>query len=312
MECDLVVPAAGRLSVGHVHDALVPASRGGTALVDLRLVEWVEPVGLVAVASFAEGEARRGRRVLLRSPRRPELARYLSRMRLGRVLDALLIAPGLHVEHDLPPVHEWDTASRLVELRRFTGTAEPDELARMLLERTSSLPEVADALHQCVAELGSNVPEHSGQAWGYVAAQTTFRDTVVQFAVGDAGRGVAAGFAPRLVLTDEQAVQLTLEQGVSRTGLVGHGRGLQKARRLVTALRGHVHMVSGTAHRTTSSGSTSYGSATSAYRGTLLQGSFPLPPTGPPAAAGTGRSARPDATRDVAAAAWSTGGAPTA
>lgn len=271
MGVDLVVPSAGRLSVGQVHSALVPTGREGVALVDLELVEWVEPVGLVAIAAFAEGQVRRGRRVVLRAPRRPELARYLSRMRLGRVLD------DVRAEHDLPPVSEWDTGRRLVELRRFTGTAEPDELAHMLLERTRDVPAVADALHQCVAEIGGNVPEHSGQPWGYVAAQTTFRDSVVQFAVGDAGRGVAAGFAPERQLTDEEAVELTLERGVSRTGLVGHGRGLQKARRLVTGMRGNVHMVSGTAHRTTFLGATSYGSATYGYPGTLLQGSFPLP-----------------------------------
>ena len=270
---DLVVPSAGRLSVGQVHTAIVPSTHCRAALVDLQLVEWVEPLGLVAVASFAEGQARLGRRVVLRGPRRPELARYLSRMRLGHVLDRL------DAEHDLPPVNTWDTGSRLVELRRFTGPSEPDELAQMLLERTQSLPAVADALHQCVAEIGGNVPEHSGQAWGYLAAQTTFRDTVVQFAVGDAGRGVAAGFAPQRRLTDEQAVELTLERGVSRTGLVGHGRGLQKARRLVTGLRGSVHMVSGTAYRTTFGGSTAHGSATHGYPGTLLQGSFPLPST---------------------------------
>lgn len=270
MAVDLVVPSAGRLSVGQIHTALVPSTCDGLALVDLELVEWVEPVGLVAIAAFVEGQVRRGRRVVLRAPRRPELARYLSRMRLGRVLD------DVQVEHDLPPVSAWDTGSRLVELRRFTGTSEPDELAHMLLERTRDLPTVADALHQCVAEIGGNVPEHSGQAWGYVAAQTTFRDTVVQFAVGDAGRGVAAGFAPTRQLTDEEAVELTLEHGVSRTGLVGHGRGLQKARRLLTGMRGNMHMVSGTAHRSAFLGSVSYGSATYGYPGTLLQGSFPL------------------------------------
>ena len=280
MGFDLVVPSAGRLSVGQIHTAVVPSGHPDVAVVDLELVEWVEPIGLVAVAAFVEGQVRRGRRVRLRAPRRPELARYLSRMRLGRVLDAV------RAEHDLPAVSEWDTGTRLVELRRFTGAREPDELARMLLERTREVPAVASALHQCVAEIGGNVPEHSGQPWGYVAVQTTFRDTVVQFAVGDAGRGVAAGFAPRRRLTDEQGVELALERGVSRTGLVGHGRGLQKARRLVTGMRGNVHMVSGTAHRTTFAGSTSYGSATHGYPGTLLQGSFPWP-------AGTGAHGRP-------------------
>lgn len=268
---DLCVPAGGRLSAGQLHSAIIPAADPAVARIDLRLAEWVEPVGLVAVAAISEREAQRGRNVVLRAPLRADLARYLSRMRLGRALDAL------GQEHDLPTVNEWNTGSRLVELRRFTGPAEPDELARMLLERTESVPSVANALHQCVAEIGANVPEHSGEQWGYVAAQTTYRDTVVQFAVGDAGQGVAGGFLPDRVLTDADALDLTLRQGVSRTGLTGHGRGLQKAKTLVNGLGGSVHMASGTAYRTQHRLSASAGSATHAYDGTLLQGSFPVP-----------------------------------
>lgn len=271
MRRDLVVQAGGRLSAGQVHSAIVPVQDRNVARIDLRLAEWVEPIGLVAVAAFAERETRKGRDVVLSGPLRPDLARYLSRMRLGRALDAL------GQTHDLPAVNEWATGSRLVELRRFTGAGESDELAAMLLERTASVPRVANALHQCVAEIGANVPEHSGRLWGYVAAQTTYRDTVVQWAVADAGRGVAAGFAPDQELDDAEALDLTLGQGVSRTGLTGHGRGLQKAKTLVTGLAGSVHMASGTAYRTAFRAASSFGSATYAYPGTLLQGTFPIP-----------------------------------
>ncbi len=268
---DFVVPPGGRLSVGQVHSAIVPASTVDHAVVDLRLAQWVEPIGLVAVAAFAEMETLRGRRVVLRAPQRPDVARYLSRMRLGLALQ------NLDQEHDLPAVHEWNSGSRLVELRRFIGADEPDELGRMLFNRTASLPPMANALHQCVAELGANVPEHSGEDWGYVAAQTTYGDTVVQFAVGDAGNGVAASFTPNCALTDEEALHLTLQRGVSRTGMPGHGQGLKKVRQLMADLQGNVHMVSGTAHRTTYRRATASGSATHGYQGTLLQGTFPVP-----------------------------------
>ncbi len=241
------------------------------AVVDLRLAQWVEPVGLVAVAAFAELETQRGRRVVLQAPHRLDVERYLSRMRLGLALEEL------DQEHALPPVHEWSGGNRLVELRWFTGPDEPDELGRMLFNRTASLPATANALHQSVAELGANVPEHSGKDWGYVAAQTTNGDTVVRFAVGDAGNGVAASFAPDRALTDEEALDLTLERGISRTGLPGHGQGLKKVRQLMADLQGSVHMVSGTAHRTTNRRATTSGSATHGYQGTLLQGTFPVP-----------------------------------
>ncbi len=272
---DIVVSPGGRLSVGLVHSALVPADDEARAVVDLRNAEWVEPLGLVAVATFAEFEAGRGRRVVLRAPRLPGRAQYLSRMRLGSVLEQL------DMEHDLPPVNEWDTAGRLLELSRFTGPEEPDQLGRMLFDRTESVWPMATTLHQSVAELGSNVLEHSGRAgytFGYVAAQTTYRDTVVQFAVGDAGQGVAGGFVPARTLSDALALELTLQQGVSRTGMPGHGQGLRKVRQLVTALHGSLHMVSGTAHRTAYGRSSACGSATYGYQGTLLQGTFKIPP----------------------------------
>lgn len=274
-QLDIILPPGGRLSAGQLHSAMAVAARDDQALVDLRLAQWVEPLGLVAIAVFAERQTRSDRSVVLLGPHRPDLARYLSRMRLGHVLESL------DQDHDLPSVNEWDTGSRLVELRRFTGRQEPDALAAMLYQKTRSAPPVADALHQCVAEIGANVPEHSGQDWGYVAAQTTYGDTLVQFAVGDAGRGVAAGFLPERQLTDQDALELTLQKGISRTGLTGHGKGLQKARRLVTDLKGSLHMISGTAYRTTHARSTSFGSASTLVQGTLLQGTFAVPRTHP-------------------------------
>ncbi len=263
--------AGGRLSTGQLHLTLVPAADEHRAVVDLRRAEWVEPIGLVAAAAFAERAAAGGRSVLLLRPEHDELAHYLARMRLGLTLEAL------GQEHDLPAVDERDAGSRLVELTRFTGAREPDELGLMLLDRTAAVPALADALHQCVAEIGANVPEHSGRDWGYVAAQTTVGDTVVQFAVGDAGDGVAAGFATHVRLSDAEAVEWTLERGVSRTGLPGRGRGLQKAKALVTSLGGQLHMLSGTAFRTVQRDSSTHGEAERSWSGTLLQGSFPLP-----------------------------------
>jgi hypothetical protein len=264
---DVTVPAGGRLNAGQLHLSLRASRDPAVLRLDLRAAAWVEPIGLVMLAALAERQAAEGERVSLRGPASPNIARYLARMRLGTVLDAL------GQEHDLPPVREWDTGE-LVELRRFSGEDEPDELGKMVFAKTSADLRVARALHQSIAELGTNVPEHAGVRHGYVAAQTTYNGTVVQFAVGDAGVGVAAGFASKP--TDAQALQDVLT-GVSRRPERGRGRGLAKTQKLVIGLGGSLHMLSGTAHRTHAGHGRTYGGATSLYPGTLLQGTFPVP-----------------------------------
>lgn len=270
--CRLVVPPAGRLVAGRLHDCLAPAAEGPVVL-DLHAARWIEPIGLVAVAALAEQARASGRGVRLLRPARAELAHYLARMRLGAVLDRL------EVPHDLPRVAVRDAGLRLVELRRFDGPAEPDLIAALLFRRTRERPELASALHRCVAEIAANVPEHSGRTWGYVAAQTTAGDARVQFAVGDAGRGVAEGFRPALDVDDGQALSLALQQGVSRTGLPGHGRGLRTARGLVTGLGGSLHMLSGRAFRTAHPRTSVTRTMPHGWSGTLLQGSFPVEPS---------------------------------
>lgn len=237
-------------------------------LLDLRAASWIEPIGLVMLAALAEETVRQGGAVILRGPVTPGLTRYAARMRLGRIMN------GLGQEHDLPAVREWERGSELLETLRFSGEAEPDRLAAMVFAKTEADLRVARALHQSIAELGVNVPQHSGLDHGYVASQSTYDGQVVQFAVGDAGRGVAAGFGD--AVPDADAVDKALT-GVSRIPDRGRGRGLAKTQRLVLALGGSFHVVSGTAHRTREQHGDTSGSAAVGYPGTLLQGTFPVP-----------------------------------
>lgn len=263
---DVTVPPGGRLNAGQLHLSLRRADDPAHLVFDLAAAGWVEPVGLVMLASATEHQASSGGRVTLLGPRSPNIARYLARMRLGSVLDAL------GQEHDLPAVREWDS-TELVELRRFSGEFEPDELGQMVFAKTESNLPLARALHQSIAELGVNVPNHAGVEHGYVAAQTTYNGTVVQFAVGDAGRGVAAGLGD---LADGDALSEVLA-GRSRMPEPGRGRGLTKTQRLVLELGGSLHMLSGKAHRTHTTQGQTYGGGSVPYPGTLLQGTFGVP-----------------------------------
>ncbi len=269
---DVVVPSGGRLNAEQLHVSLRPTASVQRLLLDLRNAAWVEPIGLVMLAAMAERHVSRvaGGTVIFEAPRARSVARYLARMRLGSVPD------NLGQEHDLPAVREWDAGHELVELRRFFGESEPEELAEMLFAKTETEIAVARALHQSVAELGVNVPQHSGLEYGYVAAQTTYGGTVVQFAVGDGGRGVAAGFDP--APNDARAIEQVLA-GRSRKPDPGRGRGLPKTQKLVLGLGGSLHMLSGTAYRTHDLYGATFGGAptTRRYPGTLLQGTFPVP-----------------------------------
>lgn len=263
---DVTVAPGSGLVTGQLHRSLTPATSPSVRF-DLTRATWVEPVGLVMLAALAERQVRQGGAVKLLAPTNPDVARYLSRMHLGIVLDAL------GQEHDLPSVNARDTGE-LVELRRFSGTHEPDQLGKMLFDKTESNKRVARALHQSIAELGVNVPEHADLEYGYVAAQTTYGGTMVRFAVGDGGRGVAAGFDP--APTDTEALRDVL-QGKSRMNEAGRGRGLAKAQKLVLELGGSLHMISGGAYRTHYPKRQTQGKSPNRYPGTLLQGTFGIP-----------------------------------
>jgi hypothetical protein len=267
---DVVVPPGARLSVGQLHSSLV-AGESESGVLDLRRAVWVEPIGLVMLAALAEGQARLDRTLRLIAPAEPSIARYLARMRLGQVLEEL------GHEHELPQVRSWDTGSELAELRRFEGVEEPDRLGLVLFDKTAADRDVATALHQSVAEVGVNVPEHSERSGGYLAAQSTSGGSVVQFAIGDSGRGIAASFTDLPGLSDADGLDLALRQGRSRIPEPGRGRGLRKTQALVHGMGGSMHMISGNAFRTEHRRSSTAGTASAHYGGTLLQATFPVP-----------------------------------
>lgn len=64
--------------------------------IDLSAMTFCEPIGLVGIAAFAERALRDDDRVVVTIPDDPNVANYLSRMRLGAVLAAL------GAEHALP------------------------------------------------------------------------------------------------------------------------------------------------------------------------------------------------------------------
>ncbi|HVF05000.1 MAG TPA: STAS domain-containing protein [Frankiaceae bacterium] len=153
--------------------------------IDLSGMTFCDPLGLVALAAFAEAAARAGERLVVRRPADPAVANYVARMRLGNVLGSL------GAEHDLPWVHEHEVGDALLELTSFDGARGAGALARHVHGVVEPLDlAAANALHDGICEAGQNVAHHSQRDRGFVAAQR-YSGGRLQFAVGDSGVGDA-------------------------------------------------------------------------------------------------------------------------
>jgi hypothetical protein len=240
-------------------------TRGGTRVVDLRDVVWVDPVHLVSVAAVAEAAHRDGLGFRLRGPSAPDRSRYAARMRLGAVVAEL------GGTHDLPAVRDTTRAAHLVEVARLRTPADVVRLATLVHDRVAELDAaLAHALHQGVAEIGQNVCDHA-QSVGFVAAQTIPRRGELRFAVADPGVGLLATLRGQGADSDRRAIDLALH-GVSRFDR--RGTGLPSTVTAVTRLGGYLYIASGasSAMVTSSRRSTSDGAS---FSGTLVEGRVP-------------------------------------
>lgn len=235
--------------------------------VDLRRLRFTEPLGLVGIAAFVDNATRSGQRVIVESPSDPNVARYLSRMRLGNLL------AGLGAEHDLPLVTEHAVENALFEINSFVGARGAAALAALVhqtIERSD--PEAAAVLFDGLCEAGQNVAHHSGRPNGYLAAASTHGGRRLYFAVSDSGRGMLRTLARRGAKTDTEALRLALQKGTTGTPDPGRGVGLAEILDRVTELGGALHVLSGQASVTARGKSRWYGSSDRPFTGTLLQG----------------------------------------
>jgi hypothetical protein len=139
---------------------------------------------------------------------------------------------------------------------------------------------LADALFDCLGELGENVDEHSGTV-GFAVAQTFPTTGFVRFAVADAGAGLLGTLRERGARTDEEATRLALAGTSRRTEGLG-GWGLPHVLDLVTRLGGHIFVATGQVSVVATSRAVR-AAAAPAFPGTVLEGSIPVlghPPGG--------------------------------
>lgn len=266
---DFTTAWSGQISADNIHACLHagdPLARW--SVINLVGLRWIEPAGLVAIATFAESQAQIGRRPRLYAPQSTARARYLSRMHLGRVIEEL------GGEHNLPATNEWDQEGRLLELQRFDGTAEAENLGRLVFERLND-DSTAMAMHTAICEIGANVPDHSGREHGYICAVTIPSSGRVSFAVGDAGVGLLEPLAGSGYTSVSAVMEDLFDRGITRTAEPGRGRGVFRTRELVNQEDGEVFLASGGATLTSTPRARRSAKHVMALPGTLLQGSMP-------------------------------------
>jgi hypothetical protein len=261
----------GRCGELALHSCIKNGGEDHRVEIDLRGLTFAEPLGLTAIAAFAEQHVREGRRVVVRSPLELNVSHYLARMRLDDTLTAL------GAEISLPRVSARDLDDVLLEVTRFDGHRGAGALAQLvhrLIARHD--PDAANALHNGIVEAGINVVDHSRRRGGFIAAQITHHGRRLSFSVSDSGIGLLGSLAPRGARDDRQALDLAVEPGVSEHDDPGRGVGLSDLVQELARLGGHLHLVSG--RSSLSIGSARLDSRTSpqTVTGTHLQGVIPL------------------------------------
>ncbi len=181
---DLVVTGTcgERNFTGHLR----PQARAGVVRADLADLTFCEPLGLVAVAALVD-RATDTAEVVFTSSRVPSVARYLSRMRLGRVLT------DFGVDHDLPTVRERRQDGVLVELTGFTDSGQVDRLAGIVhdtLEPTDRAGGRAPGSSSAVWSRPVTTSRGTRRRNGFLAAQKTGPAGNLLFAVADGGVGM--------------------------------------------------------------------------------------------------------------------------
>lgn len=249
-------------------DALAVIPRAGSAderVIDLSEVSFLDPVHLVGVAAAAHLAARQGSRLRL-TGLAPDPAIYAARMHLGQVIERF------GGKHQLPSVRERDRHDSLLEIRPLRSRDDVRQLTELVYNRVESEDaEVAHALHLALAEVGSNVCDHS-QTIGFMAAQTIAEHGVLRFAVADSGVGLLGTLAGRGASDDRSALNMALS-GTSRTPSPGHGNGLPSTVDIVSSLQGEVLLASGFAATAATARGRRHHQLAAPFHGTIFEGS---------------------------------------
>jgi histidine kinase/DNA gyrase B/HSP90-like ATPase len=252
---------SGVLTMGSLDPAFHAATRvdGEPVVLDLRTVEFVEPAGLCGLAALLEYLIPRCEEVNLALAGR-DVPAYLERMNFFR-----LFGGRVRTNADVASLEERrrHNPGTLQELVNFHTEQEiPGIIERIseILENQGYRLKERVAICSVLSEVCANAAEHGASTFGAYAAVQAYHHIVsgprrrgeeVLVAIADGGVGVRETLSrnPRYAehtITDNDALRLALEMGVSGTGELGRGGGLALVAQIAARSGGSLSLRSGT------------------------------------------------------------------
>ena len=252
---------SGVLTMGSLDPAFLGATQvdGESVVLDLRTVEFVEPAGLCGLAALLEYLTPRCEEVNLALAGR-DVPAYLERMDFFR-----LFGGRVRTNVDVASLEERrrHNPGTLQELINFYTEQEiPGIIERIseILENQGYRLKERVAICSVLSEVCANAAEHGASSFGAYAAVQAYHHIVsgprrrgeeVLIAIADGGVGVRETLSrnPKYAehtTTDNDALRLALEMGVSGTGEIGRGGGLALVARIAAGVGGSLSLRSGT------------------------------------------------------------------
>jgi hypothetical protein len=252
---------SGVLTMGSLDPAFSAAAHvdGEPVVLDLRTVEFVEPAGLCGLAALLEYLIPRCEEVNLALAGR-DVPAYLERMNFFR-----LFSGRVRTNVDVASLEERQrhNPGTLQELINFHTEQEiPGIIERIseILENQGYRLRERVAICSVLSEVCSNAAEHGASSFGAYAAVQAYHHIVsgprrrgeeVLVAIADGGVGVRKTLSrnPKYAghtTTDNDALRLALEMGVSGTGEIGRGGGLALVAQIAARSGGSLSLRSGT------------------------------------------------------------------
>lgn len=208
-------------------------------VIDLRGIQGIFPSGVATIGALLDEFRMLGRSFEVIYPESTQLRSYLDKMGFVSVVERGETIP--------PP----KTSGRL-PLAQFSSGEELNSLINTSLSTVASSGEfpkgLMETLEWTLNELADNVLVHSGdRPKGWIQVVHTLRRNELEFAIVDRGQGIlqslSQGF-PQL-RSDQEALELAVQKGITRDRKVGQGNGLAGTVRLATASQGFLYIHSG-------------------------------------------------------------------
>lgn len=262
---------SGVLSLGSLDAAFAAATKvdGGPVVLDLRGVEFVEPAGICGLATLLEYLIPRSEEVRLALAGR-DVAAYLERMDFFR-----LFGDRISTDADLSSLGERQrhNPGTLQELVNFQTEEEIPGIVRRIAEiletkgyRMRERVDICSTLSEIcanAAEHGVSGGESGAPAFGAYAAVQAYNHVVsggsrgdrrggeeVLVAIADGGPGIRETLARNpanadFVGSDNDALRHAMKMGVSSSGEVGRGGGLNLVSQIAARAGGSLSLRSG-------------------------------------------------------------------